>query len=216
MDKQQIASLALSSAHKVLHEKVIVKVKKDTNSNQENFPGAGSGTGAGVGTGTITEQDCIDLNSEINKKWIKLDMKMMKLAFEIETERVLALDRGESFNLPIYDDDLDDLHMYQDQDPGPEIPEKNVLSKSCELSPSSGNNSVKTHTESVVDQSTTSGTSSKQVTLFTFVLSSLSTTHTSDILRCMSDWMQRSFLFLLIHTYTQTHTHTHINTHTHI
>ena len=169
MDKQQIASLALSSAHKVLHEKVLIKVQKDTNSNEENVPGAG------VGTGSVTEQDCIDLNSEINKKWIKLDMKMMKLAFEIETERVLCLDRGESFILPIYDDDLDDLHMYQDKDPGPEIPEKNVLSQSCKLSPSSENDLVKSDVESVVDQSTTSVTSLKQVILFPFILTSLVT-----------------------------------------
>ena len=168
MDKQQIAALALSSAHKVLHEKVIIKVKKDTNSNEESITGAGAGAGAGVGIGSVTEQDCIDLNSEINKKWIKLDMKMMKIAFEIETERVLAIDRGESFTLPIYDDDLDDLHMYQDhqdhQDPGPEIPEKNGLSQECKVSSSSDNNLVKSDVGSLVDQSTTSVTSLKQVT----------------------------------------------------
>ena len=173
MDKQQIAALALSSAHKVLHEKVIIKVKKDANSNEENITGAGAGAGAGVGIGSVTEQDCIDLNSEINKKWIKLDMKMMKIAFEIETERVLALDRGESFTLPIHNDDLDDLHMFQD--PGPEIPEKNILSQECKLSSSSDVNLAQTNGESVVDQSTTSVTSLKQVTLFTFLLSSLTT-----------------------------------------
>ena len=167
MDKQQIAALALSSAHKVLHEKVIIKVNKNTNSNEDNV------TGSVAGMGSVTEQDCIDLSSEINKKWIKLDMKMMKIAFEIETERVLALDRGESFTLPIYNDDLDDLHMFQD--PGPEIPEKNILSQECKLSSSSDVNLAQTNGESMVDQSTTSVTSLKQVTLFTFLLSSLTT-----------------------------------------
>ena len=167
MDKQQIAALALSSAHKVLHEKVIIKVNKNTNSNEDNV------TGSVAGMGSVTEQDCIDLSSEINKKWIKLDMKMMKIAFEIETERVLALDRGESFTLPIYNDDLDDLHMFQD--PGPEIPEKNILSQECKLSSSSDVNLAQTNGESMVDQSTTSVTSLKQVTLFTFLLSRLTT-----------------------------------------
>jgi hypothetical protein len=136
MDKQQIAALALSSAQKVLQEKVILK---------------STATGGGGGGG-VTEQDCIDLNCEIKKKWIKLDMKMMKIAFEVETERVLALDRGEPFAPPTYENDLDDLHMFQE--PGSEIPDK----KQCV----SASSDVILE-GAVVDQSTSSVTTLKEV-----------------------------------------------------
>lgn len=140
MDKQQIAALALSSAQKVLQDKVTLKSTV-------------AGGGGGGGGGGVTEQDCIELNSEIKKKWIKLDMKMMKIAFEIETERVLALDRGEPFSPPTYENDLDDLHMYQE--PGSEIPDE----KQCELLSSSD----VILEGAVVDQSTSSVNTVKEV-----------------------------------------------------
>ena len=160
MDKQQIAALALSSAHKVFHEKVMKKSKEN----------ASCGIAA---EGEVTEQDCVDLNSEINKKWIKLDMKMMKIAFEIETERVLAIYRGEPFTPQVYGNDLDDLHMFQD--PGPEVSGENIPSQHCELSTICGNDLVKDANNSdvilddaLVDQSTISLASVKQVPLFSF------------------------------------------------
>ena len=174
MDKQQIAALALSSAQKVLQEKVILK-----------FSVAAAGAG-GRGAG-VNEQDCIELNSEIKKKWIKLDMKMMKIAFEIETERVLSLDRGEAFTPPIYENDLDDLHLFQD--PGPEIPGKNIPSQQCETPTTScGNNLVKKADDksdviledAVVDQSTTSVTSLKQVTFLFQIIRILNISATVD------------------------------------
>ena len=141
MDKQQIAALALSSAQKVLEEKVIQK---------SGVAGGGGGGGGGAG---VTAQDCIELNAEIKKKWIKLDMKMMKIAFEVETERVLASDRGEPFSPPTYENDLDDLHMYQEH--GSEIPDK----QQCELL----NSSDVILEGAVVDQSTSSVTTMKEV-----------------------------------------------------
>jgi hypothetical protein len=138
MDKQQIAALALSSAQKVLQEKVILK---------------STVAGAATGGGGVTEQDCIELNCEIKKKWIKLDMKMMKIAFEVETERVLALDRGEPFTPPTYENDLDDLHMFQE--PGSEIPDK----KQSELLSSSD----VILEGAVVDQSTSNVNTLKEV-----------------------------------------------------
>ena len=143
MDKQQVAALALSSAQKVLQEKVILK-----------------STVGGGGGGGVTEQDCIELNCEIKKKWIKLDMKMMKIAFEIETERVLALDRGEPFSPPTYENDLDDLHMYQE--PGSEIPDK----QQCELLSSSD----VILQGAAVDQSTSSVTVLKEVSNVVYLI----------------------------------------------
>ena len=148
MDKQQIAALALSSAQKVLEEKVIQK------SGVGGGAGAGGGGGGGgAGGAGVTAQDCIELDAEIKKKWIKLDMKMMKIAFEVETERVLAPDRGEPFSPPTYENDLDDLHMYQEH--GSEIPDK----QQCELLTSSD----VILEGAVVDQSTSSVTTMKEV-----------------------------------------------------
>ena len=80
-------------------------------------------------------------------------MKMMKIAFEVETERVLASDRGEPFSPPTYENDLDDLHMYQEH--GSEIPDK----QQCELL----NSSDVILEGAVVDQSTSSVTTMKEV-----------------------------------------------------
>jgi hypothetical protein len=201
MDKQQIAALALSSAQKVLQEKVILKstvaagaatgaaaaaggAAGATGAAAAAAAGAAGATGAaaaaaaggaaggaaaaaaagaaaaGGGGGGVTEQDCIELNCEIKKKWIKLDMKMMKIAFEVETERVLAIDRGEPFSPPTYENDLDDLHMFQE--PGSEIPDK----KQCELLSSSD----VILEGAVVDQSTSSVTTLKEVCYIVYLL----------------------------------------------
>lgn len=98
MEKPRHCALALSSAQKILNEKVLAVIKASTMCEESD----------------VTEQDVLDLDAEINKKWARLDVKVLKLAFEYEMAKRHALESGEVLEDPAVggndeDGDGDDL-----------------------------------------------------------------------------------------------------------
>lgn len=85
MEKPRHCALALSSANKILNEEVFAKIRLST--TPEEF--------------SVTEQDGMELEAEINKKWARLDVKVLKSAFDIEMAKRHALESGEAWKDPI-------------------------------------------------------------------------------------------------------------------
>jgi KIF-1 binding protein C terminal len=84
MEKPRHCALALSSAQKILNEKVMAKIK------------------------AFTEQDVLELDAEINKKWARLDVKILKLAFEFQMAKRHAFESGEVLEDPAIGEDDED------------------------------------------------------------------------------------------------------------
>jgi KIF-1 binding protein C terminal len=91
MEKPRHCALALSSAQKILSEKVMAKIKASTTPEEMD----------------VTEQDVLELEAEINKKWARLDVKVLKLAFEFQMAKRHAFESGEVLEDPIIEEDDD-------------------------------------------------------------------------------------------------------------
>jgi KIF-1 binding protein C terminal len=92
MEKPRHCALALSSAQKILSEKVMAKIKASTTPEEMD----------------VTEQDVLELEAEINKKWARLDVKVLKLAFEFQMAKRHAFESGEVLEDPIIEEDDED------------------------------------------------------------------------------------------------------------
>jgi hypothetical protein len=93
MEKPRHCALALSSAQKILTEKVMAKIKASTTPEEET---------------PLTEQDVLEVEAEINKKWARLDVKVLKLAFEFQMAKRHALESGEVLEDPTVREDDED------------------------------------------------------------------------------------------------------------
>ena len=92
MEKPRHCALALSSAQKILNEKVSAKIK--ASSTPEDL--------------YVTEEDVLELEAEMNKKWARLDVKVLKLAFEFQMAKRHALESGEVLEDPVVGENDDD------------------------------------------------------------------------------------------------------------
>jgi KIF-1 binding protein C terminal len=92
MEKPRHCALALSSAQKILNEKVSAKIKASS-TPEELY---------------VTEEDVLELEAEMNKKWARLDVKVLKLAFEFQMAKRHALESGEVLEDPVVGENDDD------------------------------------------------------------------------------------------------------------
>lgn len=95
MEKHNSCALALASAEKVLTEKVFSKIKIAEN----------------AGIFNVSLEDCVELEAEINKKWAKLDVKIMRTAFDIQAAKKHALESGEHWEDPVICDGNDGIEQ---------------------------------------------------------------------------------------------------------
>ena len=95
MEKPNLCALALASAEKILKEKVASKITLGDNS----------------GISIVSLEDSVELQAEINKKWSKLDVKIMRTAFDIQTSKKHAIESGEHWEDPVICDDTDHIEQ---------------------------------------------------------------------------------------------------------
>ena len=95
MEKLNLCALALASAEKILKEKVTSKIAIGDNAGNTN----------------VSLEDSVELQAEMNKKWAKLDVKIMRTAFDIQTAKKHAIESGEHWEDPMICDDNDHIEQ---------------------------------------------------------------------------------------------------------
>ena len=98
MERYRHCAVALSSAEKILSEKVIAKFKQTM--TQSTTATATVPSPSETCIGGVIYSDVMELEADISRRWARLDAKLLKTAFDTESARKCALDA----NMPWADD----------------------------------------------------------------------------------------------------------------
>lgn len=90
MEKYHYCAAALASAEKVLHDKVLVKLR--ATAAAADAASSSSSSAASSSSSSILLADAIELEADICRRWARLDSKILKMAFDADCARRAAME----------------------------------------------------------------------------------------------------------------------------